>query len=97
MKSKTCGECHFYNPKITRNDCGMCTTGRFKGRYVDPSMKACAWPIGGSKRHITNGEKLWQSGYEEVITFCKTWMQKFSCWADAEDWLNAPAESEENK
>lgn len=43
---------------------------------------------------LTNGEKLWNSGYDAVITFCKTWMEKFSCWTEAEAWINAPAESD---
>lgn len=40
---------------------------------------------------MTNGEKIWKSGYDAVITFAKNWMEKFSCWAEAEQWLNAPA------
>ena len=70
MKNKTCGECHYFNPEIiTRNGYGMCTTGRLAGQHVDSMMKACDWSIGGSKRQITNGDRIRQMSNEELIAY----------------------------
>ena len=73
MKTKTCGECFFYNPKMTRNGCGMCTatTGYFKGMYVDPTLKVCVWACTENvekkpKPPITNGDKIHQTGNRKL-------------------------------
>lgn len=44
MRTK-CKDCRFYDSKITRNDCGLCTspTGIFKGMHVDPELRVCPW------------------------------------------------------
>lgn len=95
-KGKTCGECHFYNPKTTRNGCGMCTTGRFKGLYVDPLMKACVWSIGGSKRKITNGDRIRRMSNERLAAFVCGLLndRREETFRSVLDLLNAPAESE---
>lgn len=86
MKNKTCGECrHLGSAKET----GVCE--KRKICLYPEELPACS---NFAQKVITNGEKLWNSGYDSVITFSKTWMEKFSCWAEAEDWLNAPADEE---
>lgn len=82
--NRTCGECKYYIPQ------GRMCNLRIALRNIRPSDRDCGC---FRKKTITNGEKLWTSGYDAVITFCKTWMEKFSCWAEAEDWLNAPADA----
>jgi hypothetical protein len=77
MNNNTCGDCFFYNPKMTRNGCGMCTatTGLFKGMYVDPTMKVCVWACTENVEKkpippLTNGDKIRQmntSGLMDVI------------------------------
>ena len=84
MKTKTCGECKCYD---MHGGCNKIPNTL----WIHSTNIAC---IKFEAKNPTNGEKIWQSGYDAVITFAKTWMQKFSCWADAEAWLNAPAESE---
>jgi hypothetical protein len=82
MRNKTCGECKHHKEK--------CHCEKF-GCYAGESDFCDEFE---PKQKPTNGEKLWNSGYDAVIAFAKTWMEKFSCWAEAESWLNAPAESE---
>lgn len=81
MKNKTCGECSWFSEGGNR--CKL-----FINQYIFGDRAACNNFVA---KKPTNGEKIWQSGYDAVITFAKTWMEKFSCWAEAEEWLNAPA------
>lgn len=79
---KNCGECKYYD---MHGGCNKIPNTL----WIHSTNIAC---IEFASKNPTNGEKIWQSGYDAVITFAKTWMQKFSCWADAEAWLNAPAD-----
>ena len=79
-KTKTCGECKHYIAEMYH-----CK----KNDVMAEDFNTCE---DFDPKVITNGEKIWDSGYDAVITFAKTWMQKFSCWAEAEAYLNAPAE-----
>lgn len=90
MQNKTCGECKYWYAESV----GKCRI--FKHINIPANRRFCSEFERWENPKPTNGENIWQSGYEEVITFCKTWMEKFSCWAEAEEWLNAPAESEGN-
>lgn len=88
MQNKTCGECRFLE---SVQKMGICEK---QGMPLCPSeLPSCSK---FEQKVVTNGEKIWNSGYDAVIIFAKTWMGKFSCWAEAEAWLNAPAESEVN-
>lgn len=71
MTTKTCGDCVFYNSKMTRNGCGMCTatTGRFKGLFVDPAMKACVRAYAEKDASITYGDRMRAMNNKEIAEY----------------------------
>jgi hypothetical protein len=94
IKNETqCPDCGFVGVDINRwfnDDHGLYWETFYTCKNCGRRTKDKQWYV---HKNLTNGEKIWQSGYDAVITFAKTWMEKFSCWDEAESWLNAPADA----
>lgn len=99
MKNKTCGECKHFEVDIVAATCE-------KKRWIsDDDTPACSK---FEPKVITNGDRIRQMSNEElaeflvelddnICMFCKYENCSGECEYGVELWLNAPAESEEER